>query len=278
MRPIFSPTDFVQMKGRGTRGFRFECKDGEKKGLVIKKERFYLFDFFANCEYFEEKFDYDKVLKLPKSTDKTGDGDDTAGTNSAKIIMLHEDDPLKSLKETIVGQEGMKIDRQLFQQARQLIVTDAEIKNAVEQRQWDDAIRVMQDKYEDKPNLYLTLEKIRRSEGLDRRITWREVLERIFGMTQIDRFMTKVEKLEADIHQFVERHSPESNLIPLIHDFMSLYLTDERFRSIINHETFSELHTYSGFSTGDLKQLGGSYREIILEYIKTNISLNSYLD
>jgi len=286
MRPIFSPTDFVQMKGRGTRSFTFECQDGEKKGLKRKKERFYLFDFFANCEYFEEKFDYDKVLKLPKFSDKTGDGggnadftddDDTGGANFGGIVILHEDDPLKSLQQTVIGQEGMKIDRQLFQQARQVIVADAEIKNAVAHRQWDDAVRAMQDKYEDKPNLFLTLEKIRRSEGLDRRITWREVLERVFGMTPTDRFLTKLEKLNADINQFLERYAPDSSMIPLIRDFISLYLTDERFRSIINHKNFNELHTYSGFSVENLKQLG-SYREIIVEYIKTNISLNSYLD
>ena len=25
-----------------------------------------MFDFFANCEYFEEKYNYDEILKLPK--------------------------------------------------------------------------------------------------------------------------------------------------------------------------------------------------------------------
>ncbi|MDZ7584193.1 MAG: hypothetical protein U0938_05105 [Thiobacillus sp.] len=29
------------------------------------KTAFKLFDFFANCEYFEEEFNYDEVLKLP---------------------------------------------------------------------------------------------------------------------------------------------------------------------------------------------------------------------
>ena len=36
-----------------------------------EKTAFKLFDFFANCEYFEEKFDYDQVLKLPRPS---GDG------------------------------------------------------------------------------------------------------------------------------------------------------------------------------------------------------------
>ena len=70
MRPIFSPADFVQIKGRGTRKNTFEFKLlnelGEEEILKQEKKFFKLFDFFANCEYFEEKFDYDEKLKLPK--------------------------------------------------------------------------------------------------------------------------------------------------------------------------------------------------------------------
>jgi len=71
MRPIFSPTDFIQIKGRGTRIFDFSYtsyKDGEKKQEKKRKEHFKLFDFFANFEYFEEKFKYDEVLQLPQKT------------------------------------------------------------------------------------------------------------------------------------------------------------------------------------------------------------------
>jgi type I restriction enzyme R subunit len=70
MRPIFSPADFVQIKGRGTRKNTFDFKHknelGEEEIIQHEKEFFKLFDFFANCEYFEEKFDYDEKLELPK--------------------------------------------------------------------------------------------------------------------------------------------------------------------------------------------------------------------
>ena len=33
--------------------------------ITDEKKRFKLFDFFANCEYFEEKFNYDEIIKLP---------------------------------------------------------------------------------------------------------------------------------------------------------------------------------------------------------------------
>ena len=52
MRPIFSPSDFVQIKGRGTRKFTFKYPT-TKPTEFKQKEYFKMFDFFANCEYFE---------------------------------------------------------------------------------------------------------------------------------------------------------------------------------------------------------------------------------
>jgi type I restriction enzyme R subunit len=68
LRPIFSPTDFIQIKGRGTRTYAFRYVDkegGQTQEHTQTKKKFKLFDFFANCEYFEEKFNYDEVIKLP---------------------------------------------------------------------------------------------------------------------------------------------------------------------------------------------------------------------
>jgi len=39
-----------------------------------QKTAFKLFDFFANCEYFEEEFNYDEVLKLPMPKGKARRG------------------------------------------------------------------------------------------------------------------------------------------------------------------------------------------------------------
>jgi type I restriction enzyme R subunit len=78
MRPVFSPSDFVQIKGRGTRKHNFleELRDPHLKPLIREpdKTRYKLFDFFANCEYFEEKFNYDEVLRLPRPRAGTGEG------------------------------------------------------------------------------------------------------------------------------------------------------------------------------------------------------------
>jgi type I restriction enzyme R subunit len=76
-RPIFSPNDFIQIKGRGTRKHDFRellFDDSLKEGVQhSSKTAFKLFDFFANCEYFEEEFNYDEVLKLPPPKGKGSD-------------------------------------------------------------------------------------------------------------------------------------------------------------------------------------------------------------
>jgi type I restriction enzyme R subunit len=87
-RPIFSPTDFIQIKGRGTRRHDFleQLFDDEIRAGVARprKSGFKLFDFFANCEYFEEDYNYDEVLRLPCPTGKTATTAMTTGPPCAR--------------------------------------------------------------------------------------------------------------------------------------------------------------------------------------------------
>lgn len=53
MRPIFSPTEYIQIKGRGTRRYTFVVGNTE-----YEKKHFFLLDFCAVAEFFEEKYDY----------------------------------------------------------------------------------------------------------------------------------------------------------------------------------------------------------------------------
>ena len=66
MRPVFSPSDFVQIKERGTRKHSFEYNDYKNEPIIEQKTKFKFFDFFASCEYFEKKFDYDEKIPLPQ--------------------------------------------------------------------------------------------------------------------------------------------------------------------------------------------------------------------
>ena len=274
MRPIFSPTDFVQIKGRGTRKhtFRYTDEYGEKHEKL--KEHFKLFDFFANCEYFEEEFNYDEVLPLPSSGSGAGEWEGAVGINIDEVEIF-DPDKVRTLTETAIGQEGMKIDRKLFEKAKHELGEDEEIKSAVDHEQWERAVAIARDRYENKPELYLTLEKIRRSENLDRRVTWRELLERIFGL--IDRFKSRNELLEEECEKFISIHKPEGSYVPHIKNYLKAYVTDARFRDIIDNKNFGELNVYAGFGMAEFKALN-SWRDVVPNYVKDYVSFNQFME
>lgn len=68
-RPIKSPTDFTQIKGRGTR--RYDFRDNFTDPLVRQakpprpKERFKIVDFFGVCEYHHEGHYYEPRRSVP---------------------------------------------------------------------------------------------------------------------------------------------------------------------------------------------------------------------
>jgi len=270
MRPIFSPTDFIQMKGRGTRPYLFESTD---KKIQIKKQYFKLFDFFANYEYFETKFDYDQILQLPLIKGDVSSNKEP-NDNSDKLTLTLEDH-LEEIKETNIGLEGMKIDRQLFQKAKQLIVDDLEIKTAVELQQWEKAFKIIEEKYENKPDLYLTLDKLKLSENVDRRITWREVLDRVFGL--IDHFMSKEELFDLDMEKLSKKYQPTPEQMSLIRHYIWTFLNDKYFKEIVSSKKIGKLSTYSGFTVDEFKKLG-EYTTILPSYIAEKIDLNSYME
>ncbi len=270
MRPVFSPTDFIQIKGRGTRKYKFTYEDEYGTVHNHDKTQFKFFDFFANCEYFEEEFDYDEVLKLPVGKSGTGEG---GGGINIDEIEIFDPDKVKTLTQTPVGLEGMRIDREFFEKAQETIIQDEEVKTAVENDQWDKAITIIRDKYENKPELYLSLDKIRKSENLDRRLTWREFLERVFGF--ITEFKTKDEKLEDECGKFISIHKPESKYVPYIKNYLKAYVGDEQFRQIINSKDFTQLNFYPAFSMEEFKALNG-WRDIVPEYAKDYIPFNTY--
>jgi len=133
-------------------------------------------------------------------------------------------------------------------------------------------VQIMRDKYEDKPQLFLNLEKIRKSENLDRRISWREFLERAFGL--IDVFKSKDEKLEEECEKFISIYKPESKYVLHIKNYLKAYIADEYFRNEINNQRFPR--EYAGFTMAEYKALNG-YREIVPEYVKYYVSINQYM-
>jgi type I restriction enzyme R subunit len=279
-RPIFSPTDFIQIKGRGTRkhDFREQLFDDSLKESVRhpSKTAFKLFDFFANCEYFEEEFNYDEVLKLPRP--KARGADDGGGEGPVIYESAYEHlgaDIIASLKEETIGNEGMKIDRMFFEKFEDVIRANDTVASAVEAGQWDRVIDYVNREVFDKPEEYYTLDKLRKAAAVDRRLTLREILEKVFGL--IPRFKSKDELLEEEFSKFVADYKPEeAAAIPAIKTYFKAYVTSGRVRDIIESRQFTDLATSPEFSTRDFRAVPEKYRVLVPEYVKDYVSLNQF--
>ncbi|MGB4333856.1 MAG: DEAD/DEAH box helicase family protein [Chromatiaceae bacterium] len=279
-RPIFSPTDFIQIKGRGTRKHDFRellFDDALREGIQHPlKTAFKLFDFFANCEYFEKEFNYDEVLKLPPPQGKGSD--DGGGQCPVVVGGTYEHlgaDILASLRVEQITAEGMKIDRMFFEQFEDVIRANDTIAAAVEAGQWDRVIDYINREVFDQPEEYYTLDKLRKAAAVDRRLTLREILEKVFGL--IPRFKSKDELLEEEFAKFIADRVPEPPAaIPAIKTFFKAYATSNRVRDIIDSRQFTDLATNPFFTSHDFRAVPQRYRALVPEYIKDYVPLNQF--
>ena len=281
-RPIFSPTDFIQIKGRGTRKHDFceQLFDETIKESVAapNKTAYKLFDFFANCEYFEEKYNYDQIIKLPKPKGQGGEGGGEGGGGGGVQGGTYEhlgEDILSSIKEEAVGFEGMKIDRMFYERFEDRVRENDFIAASVEAGQWDRVIDYVNKEVFDKPAEFYNLEKLRKAAAVDRRLTLREILEKIFGL--IPRFKSKDELLEEEFSKFVGDYKPdEAEAIPALKTYFKAYVTSDQIRHIIESGQLTDLATNPVFSTKDFKAVPAKYRALIPDYIKDYVSLNQF--
>ena len=286
MRPVFSPSDFVQIKGRGTRKHNFleQLFDPSMKEQLGQqdKSRYKLFDFFANCEYFEEKYDYDEVIRLPRpSSGAGGEGPEPPPPPPPPAGYEYRgDDLISSFGEHPIGEEGMKVDRMLFNRFEDTVKGDPTLRQEVEAERWDQAIDYVHSHLFDRPEEYFNLEKLRRAAGVDRRLTLREILQKIFG--RIPYFKSKDELLDDEFRKFLldcppqelERHA---DALVALKYFFKAYATDGRLRDIIENGRLIELNVNPTFTMADFKSVPEEWRKRIPEYVKDYVSLNQFM-
>ena len=290
MRPVFSPSDFVQIKGRGTRRHDFleQLFDAKLKAEILaagkqEKTRFKLFDFFANCEYFEEKFDYDEVLKLPRPGSGMAEGNDSGGGTTigpAGDYIHGGADALAHLAEEPVGAQGMKIDRMFFEGFENTVRADPVVAQQVENGQWEQAIDYVSRRLLDKPEEFYTLDKLTRAAGVDRRLSLREILEKIFGL--IPGFKDRDELLEDEFRKFLldqpaEELNKHAAAIVAMKYFFKAYATDEGLREIIEKGRLTELNVHPAFNMADFRAVPKEWRERIPEYVRDYLPLKQFM-
>ena len=276
-RPIFSPTDFIQIKGRGTRKYTFIYKIKDELENRVEKDKFKLFDFFGNCEYFEKDFPYDEKLKLPTMTKTYVNEDKEKPMMVAESVEIYNPDNIRTYAETAVGKKGMRIDRELFDSFADTVRRNEYINKKFKEGRIEEAEEYVRNELFNKPEEYINLDKLRRAVKLDRRLTLREVLEKIFG--KLKRFKLKDEILEEEISKFIELHGADrDNLQECIHAirlFMKEYIANATFRKIIDERNFTELETNPVFSMKDLEDLNG-WRDTLINHVKDYVNLNVF--
>lgn len=277
LRPIFSPTDFIQIKGRGTRKYEFSYK--EKLESIItehkkEKETFKLFDFFGNCEFFEEKFNYDEIIKLPKPQSK---GTDTTTPPVEYTSYENFDpDPLKFVKETQIGFQGMKIDRMFFDKFESEVKDDDTAREQYEQGNYGAVQHYIEEKIMNKPSEFYTWEKLKRSIGIDRRVTVKEILDKIFGA--IPAFKSKRELIEDEFETYLLTRPVSADKFTEIKRFFETYIMDKDVRRIIEDEKFQLLGTeVSTYTMSDLKKLGVENMRQVVDYINDNVNVSKFV-
>lgn len=194
MRPIFSPTEYIQIKGRGTRLFKFRFGNTE-----YDKKFFFLIDFCAVAEYFEEKYDYSLPLPLPRPKSKgelveaepaPADAESrpltsTSGTpadaeqpppgekaaGKPPIPVWTGRDIVASEEVRIIGPNGEKVDLMTYRGSFERDVSefakeDAPFKEAVEEEDDDAVETILQERFFHRPEMFYSADKLVRSYGV----------------------------------------------------------------------------------------------------------------
>jgi len=281
MRPVFSPSDFIQMKGRGTRLHTFkyiDYNDGEKL-IEVKKENFRIIDFFAVCEYFEEKYDYNAPLVVPRQTQNITIPAPVNYPINPPIVInrsvdLGENDELKDLDETIVGKEGMRVDREMFRSFQDEAKSNNELAEPYNNGKIDEALHVLKTKILYKPKFYMTPEKIRKIFNLDRRLTSREILDLIMS----DKIpLTKAEYIQQKFDEFITDKNLGEELVGEAYnnafELFDAYITDSRVSEAIDNRNYGLIAGFGSITMDQLLLLGAERIDQIVNYIRDYIDI-----
>ena len=184
MRPVFSPTEYIQIKGRGTRRYTF--REGNTE---YEKEYFFLLDFCGVAEYFEEKYDYSIPLELPKESRGKGggaskstgsrigenrgqyEGEGDKGVERPGIPVWQGKDTVVSKEIHVVGPDGEKVDVMTYRGAferdlKDFAKTNPEFVEAVESEDDDSLETILNEQFFHRPEWFYSPDKLVKTYGV----------------------------------------------------------------------------------------------------------------
>ena len=275
MRPVFSPSDFIQMKGRGTRLYTFKWTDYREDENIAasQKERFRLLDFCGVCEYFEEKYDYEKPLSLKEPSEM----DFSVAEPRAKYKVgeeLGRNDKVINTDTEMIGNEGMRVDREMFGNFQKSKQVEELSKLADDDR--EKAKDFLKKEVFDKPQFFMNLEKLRKIFNLDRYLLGLdEALDLITG--KINKPKRRQELLKQYFSELiVDKNLGEilvGDLYNIAYSVFDAYITNEQVRKAIDSREYGRLAGIGSVSMADLRLLNSAFQPII-QYINDYVPLD----
>ena len=188
MRPIFSPTEYIQIKGRGTRTFTFRVGSAE-----YEKKFYFLLDFCGVAAYFEEQYDYSIPLPLPRAkaegaeaTTAAGGGVGAAASGKSSggeqqtggavggetgtpprpgIPVWEGRDVVISEDVRSIGPEGEKVDVMTFRgswerDVREFTARNSDFREAVDEQDDDAVNTILQERLFHRPEMFYSADKL----------------------------------------------------------------------------------------------------------------------
>lgn len=288
MRPVFSPSDFIQMKGRGTRLHAFSYTDysDDSNTITAIKNNFKLIDFFAVCEYFDEKYDYEAVLTVPKKIEGANvsyappevDGTTTSPSDghTTRGVDLNEFDKLKNQTTTVIDGQGMRIDREMFRKFKEELQKDQTFTTLYGSNR-DEALEYLKNNVFDKPNHFMNLEKIRRFFRLDRKLSLSEALDIV--MDKIEKPKSKTEVIhdkfnDAVLTKELTNKLTDDTIFHLAYQLFDAYISSPAVQKAIDGRTYGNLDHTNQLSLEEYIQLHQvGVAEPLISYIKDYVDI-----
>lgn len=164
-RPVFEPTLYQQIKGRGTR----LCPE-------INKDHFVIFDFCGVCKYFEEKYDWEAPLPTPrpagnKSINQTTDSFGVEGATQLPAFenpVIQRNDIVSQRDLLVVGPDGDEVDIHMYQSewektVKDFVNTNPEIGKLAESDDDEKLLELLNTQVLNKPKYYFNEENLIKS-------------------------------------------------------------------------------------------------------------------
>jgi type I restriction enzyme R subunit len=217
------------------------------------------------------------ALPKPGAKDITETYDKPLSPLYYEIYNSTREDKLSSLSQTEIGPDGMKIDRMYFDRFEDTILKNPrieEIREQAEAGKWDALQEFIIHNIFDKPEDYFNMEKLRAALNADRRISLKEMLEKILGI--MPRIKTREELLEEEFDKFDSRYMPGEKYFDSAKTIFKAYIEDADFRATIDQKNYSQLNVTPWI--GAYRQLSPELRALIPDYIKDYVPLNNFAE